>query len=464
MWLPGHLGALTRWVPPSLVDEVVEATGCGQRRVRLLPARVVVYFLLAMGLFGECGYRRVWAAMTAGWPRGRVADPSAAALRQARQRLGVKPLMLLFDRLRGPVGTAATPGVFWRGLRPVAWDGTCLEVADSPHNVAHFRRHAARTTRPAGYPQLRLTALVECGTRALIDAVFGPQQHTELPQARCLLASLRPGMLLLADRGYDGFEALRDAAATGADLLWRVQAGRLLPMIRPLPDGTHLTLVTDRRSADRLAKWQQRGRRTARPALTALTLRVISYHVAVTGADGTSHTSTVRLVTTLLDPHRYPAAELAALYHQRWEIETAYYGLKVTLRGPDRVLRSRTPDGIEQELFALLVLYQASRQAITEAATSTHLDPDRLSLTIALHTVRLTVINARTTHPDDLIAALVDTRNLHPARRRPRSSPRCVKRTLSPYAYNKTKGSVGHKTTVTTTITLTGRPGTTEPP
>ncbi|MCX4586834.1 transposase [Streptomyces sp. NBC_01481] len=200
------------------------------------------------------GYRRVWAAMTARWPAGMVADPSAAALRQARQRLGVKPLVLLFDRLRGPVGTVATPGVFWRGLRLVAWDGTCMEVADSPQNVAWFRRHAARTTRPAGFPQVRLTALVECGTRALIDAVFGAQQYTELPQAWCLLASLRPGMLLLADRGYDGFEALREAAATGADLLWRVPAGRLLPVIHPLPDGTHLTWITDRRSADRLAK------------------------------------------------------------------------------------------------------------------------------------------------------------------------------------------------------------------
>ncbi|MBZ9638415.1 IS4 family transposase [Streptomyces sp. PSKA30] len=464
MWLPGHLGALTRWVPPSLVDEVVQAAGCGERRVRLLPARVVVYFVLALGLFGDCGYRRVWAAMTARWPHGTVADPSAAALRQARQRLGPKPLMLLFDRLRGPVGAAATPGVFWRGLRLVAWDGTCLEVPDSPANVACFRRHAAPTTRPAGYPQLRLTALVECGTRALIDAVFGSQQSTELPQARCLLASLRPGMLLLADRGYDGFEALRDAAATGADLLWRVQAGRLLPVVRPLPDGTHLTWITDRRSADRLAKWQRRGRRTPPPAMTALTLRVISYQITATSADGTSRTSMVRLVTTLLDPHRHPATELATLYHQRWEIETAFYGLKVTLRGADRVLRSRTPAGVEQELFALLALYQASRQAITEAAAGAHLDPDRLSLTIALHTIRLTVINARTSDPASLVAALIQARNLAPSQRRSRTSPRCVKRTLSPYAYNKTKGSVGRKTTVTTTVTLTSHPTTTEPP
>jgi hypothetical protein len=217
VWLPGHLGVLTRWVPPSLVDEVVRAAGRGERRVRLLPARVVVYFVLAMVLFPECGYRRVWASLTARWPGSALADPSAAALRQARRRLGVEPLALLFDRLRGTVGTPATPGVFWRSLRLVAWDGTCVEAADSEANVARFKRHAARTTRPAGYPQLRLTALVECGTRALVDAVFGPQQYTEWPQARALLPSLQPGMLLLADRGYDGFEALRDVAATVFD-------------------------------------------------------------------------------------------------------------------------------------------------------------------------------------------------------------------------------------------------------
>lgn len=456
MWLPGHLGVLTRWVPPSLVDEVVRAAGRGERRVRLLPARVVVYFVLAMVLFPECGYRRVWASLTARWPGSALADPSAAALRQARRRLGVEPLALLFDRLRGTVGTPATPGVFWRGLRLVAWDGTCVEVADSEANVARFRRHAARTTRPAGYPQLRLTALVECGTRALVDAVFGPQQYTEWPQARALLPSLQPGMLLLADRGYDGFEALRDAAATGADVLWRVQAGRLLPVIRPLPDGTHLTLVTDRRSGDRLTRWMRQGRRGPMPAhLTALTLRVVSYRVTRTAADGTFRTSTVRLVTTLLDPHEHPAAELAVLYQQRWEIETAYYGLKVTLRGADRVLRSRTVAGVEQELLALLTVYQAARIAMTQAATTAGVDPDRLSLTTALHTIRLTLITANTTGPTLLAEVLLKARNLAPAQRRSRTSPRCVKRTLSPYAYNKTKGSVGHKTTVTTTITLT---------
>ncbi|MFD7440933.1 hypothetical protein [Streptomyces sp. NPDC059909] len=139
----------------------------------------------------------------------------------------------------------------------VAWDGTCVEVADSPANVTHFGRHAKATSRPAGYPQVRLAAPGECGTKALIEDVSGPLLGKELPQARRLLPALGPGILLLTDRGYDGFEAIRDAAATGADLLWRAQSGRLLPVIQPLPDGSHLSQVLDRRSADRLAAWQR---------------------------------------------------------------------------------------------------------------------------------------------------------------------------------------------------------------
>ncbi|MGP4004870.1 IS4 family transposase [Streptomyces sp. 8N706] len=459
VWLPGQLGVLTRWVPPVLVDEVLAVTGRVEKRVRLLPARVVVYFVLAMTLFGDCGYRGVWAALTAGLPGRLVPDPSAAALRQARRRLGAAPVALLFDRLCGPVGTEGTPGVFWRGLRVVAWDGTSVEVADSPANVAHFGRHAKATSRPAGYPQVRLTALVECGTRALIAAVFGPMHDKELSQARRLLPSLGPGMLLLADRGYDGFEAIRDAAATGADLLWRVQAGRLLPVIRPLPDGSHLSQVLDRRSADRLAAWQRRGRRTPPPELTKVTVRVVTCQVTVTTGDGRRRSTCVRLITTLLDPAQYPAAELADLYHQRWEIETAYYGLKVTLRGADRVLRSHTVEGVEQEIYALLTVFQLTRTAITDTATSAGIDPDRLSFTIALRTTRHTVITAGIPTPTcPALAVLVHPRNLATRHRRSRVSPRCVKRTLSPYAYNKTAGSVGRKTPASITITLTPQP------
>ncbi|MEU9965133.1 IS4 family transposase [Streptomyces malaysiensis] len=466
VWKPGQLGVLTRWVPPALVDEVLAATGRFEKRVRMLPARVVVYFVLAMTLFGDCGYRGVWAALTAGMPGHLAPDPSAAALRQARRRLGTAPLALLFNRVCGPVGTKETPGVFWHGLRVVAWDGTSVEVADSSANVAHYGRHAKATSHPAGYPQVRLTALVECGTRALIGAVFGPMHDKEVPQARRLLPALRPGILLLADRGYDGYQAIRDAASTGADLLWRVQSGRLLPVIQPLSDGSHLSQILDRRSGDRLAAWQRRKRPTPPPELTAMAVRVIRYQVTVTTADGRQHTSTVRLITTLLDPGRHPAAELAELYHQRWEIETAYYGLKVTLRGPDRVLRSHTVQGVEQEIYALLTVFQLTRTAIHDTAHIAGLDPDRLSFAIAVRTARHTVITAAvpapTTSVTTALAILLHPRNLTDRRRRSRVSPRCVKRTLSPYAYNKTAGSVGRKAPATTTITLTPQPDPTD--
>ncbi|MFE2025487.1 transposase [Streptomyces hygroscopicus] len=283
-----------------------------------------------------------------------------------------------------------------------------------------------------------------------------------MPQARRLLPALRPGILLLADRGYDGCQAIRDAASTGADLLWRVQSGRLLPVIQPLPDGSHLSQILDRRSGDHLAAWQRRKRSTSPPALTAMTVRVIRYQVTVTTADGRQHTSMVRLITTLLDPARHPAAELAEIYHQRWEIETAYYGLKVTLRGPDRVLRSHTVPGVEQEIYALLTVFQLTRTAIHDTAHSAGLDPDRLSFTIALRTTHHTVINAAvpapTTPATTALAVLLHPRNLTDRRRRSRVSPRCVKRTLSPYAYNKTAGSVGRKAPATITITLTPQP------
>ncbi|MCX4757204.1 IS4 family transposase [Kitasatospora purpeofusca] len=456
---PGHLGELTGWVPGALVDEVLAATGRVEKRVRLLPARVVVYFVLAMVLFMDCGYGGVWASLVAGLPRSGLSDPSSAALRHARRRLGAAPLAMLFDRLRGPVASAGTVGAFWRGLRVVAWDGTSLEVAGSAANVARFGLHGSGCSRPASYPQVRLTALVECGTRALIAVVFGPRDQQERVQAHALLSALERGMLLLADRGYDGFELIRDAAATGADLLWRMHTRRNLPVLHALADGSHLSVITDTRSMARLTAWLNRASRTVPPQVTGVAVRVISFSVTVTTASGERSTTDVRLITTLLDPDRYPATELAALYHERWEAETAYFGLKVTLRGADRVLRSHWDDGVDQEIYALLIVFQITRMAMTQAATAAGIDPDRLSFTIALRTARLRVITAAgalgAPVPQVPFAdVLVLARNLGPRRRRSRISPRCVKRTLSPYAYNKVAGSVGGKKPVEITIAI----------
>lgn len=465
----GHLGELTQIIRPALVDEALELTRRVQRRTRKLPARVTVYFVLALSLFGTDGYLGVWAALTAGLGGEDVA-PSEAALRQARRRVGSAPLAILFDRLKGPAAKADCSGAWWRGLRTVAWDGTGLQIADTPETAGFFGRKIS-CHGPGSYPALKLSALVECGTRALIDVVFGPHDTPEPEQNAVLCRSLRPGMLVLADRASDGYPLMCKAVATGADLLWRIQNNRSLAVIHTLPDGSYLSMVADVRGRDRLRYWA-RHPRPVPPQVEGIAVRVIDATVTATGADGSTRTGTLRLVTTLLDPDAYPAEELITLYHERWEAETAFYGLKVTLRGSGRILRSRTVDGIRQELFGMLVVYQAARRIAADAAAETGIDPDRISLTVTLRTARLTVINATGTVPEHdarptprIRSAVLHPRALGPARRRTRIWPRRIKRPISPFAYNKSKWDKPmRKVTITSEITppttlLTGRPG-----
>ncbi|MFF4410828.1 transposase domain-containing protein [Streptomyces sp. NPDC001404] len=235
------MGELTQIITPSLVDTVLAETGRVQSRVRKLPSRVVVYFVLAMALFGECGYRGVWAALVTA-PGIPDVDPSAAALRQARRRIGSAPLSVLFGRVKGAVAAENAAESWWRGLRTVAWDGTGILVADSEANRSYCGR-VSGTNGVAGFPLVRLSALVECGTRALIDAVLGPWTQAEESQCTVLCRALSPGMLL-ADRGSKGFALARSAAATGAQLLWRMSADLQPPVLHALPDGTYLSMST----------------------------------------------------------------------------------------------------------------------------------------------------------------------------------------------------------------------------
>jgi hypothetical protein len=200
VFAPGHLGELTRLVPFEMVDEVLAATRRTELRVRLLPARVVMYLLLAGVLFAELGYRQVWAKLGSGLHGLPIVSPSGSALRQARQRLGPAPVRALFDLLRGPAATSAAQ-VRWRGLLLTVIDGTSLVVPDSPANTIRYTKQRC-INGSSGYPQLRLSALLTCGTRSVIDAVFDPVSTGELDQARVLARSLRPGMLLLGDRNY----------------------------------------------------------------------------------------------------------------------------------------------------------------------------------------------------------------------------------------------------------------------
>jgi hypothetical protein len=410
VFAPGHLGELTRLVPFEMVDDVLASTGTMQRRVRRLPARVVVYLLLASCLFAELGYRQVWGRLTAGLP-GLPAAPSGSALRQARQRLGPAPMRALFDVLRGPAITSNRQATRWRGLLLTVLDGTFLTVADSPANGRCYRKHRGNNGG-SGYPQLRLSALLTCGTRSVLDAVFDPVSVGELDQARMLARSLRPGMLLLADRNYAAAGLLTMLAATGAHLLVRCKSGRNLPTIRRHRDGSWQSVIGGR------------------------AIRVIDAQIAITTATG-RRTGHYRLLTTLLDPGAYPAAELIRLYHQRWEIETAYLELKSSILG-GRVLRSRTPDGVDQEIHALLVTYQILRTAMVDATDSRPgLDPDRASFSTALNTARDQVIHAAgivTGTVIDLVGIIGAhvLANLLPERRL-RTKTRMIKRSNSKY-------------------------------
>lgn len=410
VFAPGHLGELTRLVPFEMVDDVLAATRRTQSRVRLLPARVVMYLLLAGVLFAELGYRQVWSKLTSGLYGLPIVAPSGSALRQARQRLGTAPMRALFDLLRGPAATTA-PQVRWRGLLPTVIDGTTLVVADSPANTSRYTKHRC-AGGSSGYPQLRLSVLLACGTRSVIDAVFDPVSTGELDQARTLSRSLQPGMLLLADRNYAAADLLATLAATGAALLIRTKANRRLPMIRRLPDGSWLSMIG------------------------TVPIRVIEARISITTTTGT-RTGDYRLITTLLDPHTYPAAELVTLYHQRWEIETAYLELKSSILA-GRVLRARTPDGIDQEIHALLTVYQLLRTAMVDATDSRPgLDPDRASLTTALNTARDQLVQAAGVIADTaidlvgIIGAQVLSHLL--PERRTRTKTRMIKRSNSKY-------------------------------
>jgi hypothetical protein len=408
---PGHLGELTQQVPFEMVDAVLEQTCRVQRRVRDLPARVVVYLLLAGCLFADLGYSQVWHRLGAGLDGLDVAAPTASAMTQARRRLGAGPLRELFFLLRGP----DPAGTRWRGLLVVAIDGTIMSVADSAANLAVYSKQRGGRNGDSGYPMLRLLALVSCGTRTVIDAVFRPFSDGETTCAPLLLGSLRAGMLLLADRNFAAGFLAAQIAGTRADFLIRVRTGKnapKLPVMRRLPDGS----------------WLSR--------FGGVPVRVLDCEITVTTSAGRSADG-CRLITTLLDAARYPAADLAVLYHERWEIETAYLELKSTILG-SRVLRARTPGGIEQEIYALLVTYQALRTAITDAAaTVPGTDPDRASFAIALNAARDQVILAAgvTAGPVTDLAGTIGRlvlASLMPARRL-RISPRVVKRAMSRY-------------------------------
>jgi len=366
--------------PRELVDEVIDAAGAREQRRRVLPAWLTLYFTLALALFMDRGAARVMrklAGVVAWAGRGiTVGVPSEEALSNARARLGAEPLRLLFERAAGFVAAPGTAGAWWRGLRLVSLDGTTLDAQDCETNWERFGGPSAGTTdgrRLRGaFPQVRLLALAECGTRALVAAAHGAFAAGEKTLARQLLSKLGEGMLLLADRNFACWELWRDAAATGAQLLWRIGASFSLPVDEVLADGTYLSRL-------------RAPRKLRKDGAADIVVRVIEYRLE---DEHGNVTETFTLITTLLDPAAAPAGELAELYRARWEIETALGSLKTQVKGSGVVLRSKTPDGVIQEIWALLCACHAVRDLTAAAAALARQDPLRICFVNALDVVR----------------------------------------------------------------------------
>jgi hypothetical protein len=411
----GHLGELTALVPFELVDAVLEATGCVQRRTRMLPSRVGVYLVLAMVLFPQVGLAGVWSRLTGalrGLPGITVPCVSGKALRDLRRRVASAPMKALFEHLAGPTSWPGMPGCRYRGLRMVAVDGcSSFKAPDTARNRAVFRIGRRRTGND-GWPGVQLLALAECGTRALLGATVTALSVGEIAAAAALWARLDATMLLLADAAFDADKVMAAIAERGAQFLIRANAVRKPAVLAVLPDGSFLTRIGD------------------------LQLRVIDAQISVTGADGTVVTGRWRLVTSLLDHRTDPAEALVRLYHQRWEVETCFFGLRHTLCGRT-VLRSHDQFGIAQEMWALACLWQILATITTDAAgTMPGFDPDRCSFTVALAAARDSVIRAENIAgpPDPLlgtIATAILDQPLHP--RRPRIAARVLKQPGSRY-------------------------------
>lgn len=394
------VGVLTRVFPPVLVDEVVAAAGVGERRVRMLPARLVVYYNLAMIVFFQSSYGQVWSKLVGGldWGKSfrvRVAvgmSPSAAAISKARGRLGWKVMADLLEAVAGPLAGEHDEWAHVAGLRLVAFDGLTMDVPDTVDNAEMFGRPGGGAGTGA-FPQVRVVALAECGSRAVMGARCAGITTGEQTLTEDLLGLLDGGMLVVADRNFLSHAALAATLATGAHVLWRAKADTDLPVLRVLPDGTYLSRIADPAASRRLRRKGKSG-----ADIPGITVRVIEYSVAT--AEDSDVSELFCLVTDLLEPADLSAADAAAAYAQRWEIETAFAELETGVRGgPAVVLRSKSPDMIRQELYALLCVYQAIRTLICHAADTASLDPDRISFTKAKEAIAARVSDAAALSP-----------------------------------------------------------------
>jgi len=369
------LGVIARFFPVEKIHDVLEQTNRASVRERDLPAHVVVYYVIALALYMRSSYREVLRCLLEGvqWlldPSAKVKVAGKSGISQARSRLGVEPVKKLYDTVVTPIAEKRTKGAWFRQWRLVSLDGSTLDVADTVENDEAFGRPGASRGSSA-FPKIRFVALLENGTHVLWAAHMDQYATDELTLAEKVIPSLRQGMLCMADRFFPSYKLWRMAAKTGADQLWRTRQNARLDVEKRLPDGSYLSRIYASTS----------DRRNGR---NGIVLRVIDYRLKdVEGSE-----PLYRLITTILDHEQAPARELAALYHERWEIETTLDELKTHLRGAQIVLRSKTPDLVRQEFFGLMMAHFAVRGLMHEAALKADEDPDRLSFLHSVHVVQ----------------------------------------------------------------------------
>lgn len=385
------IGVLTRVVPRDLVDEVIAESGRKEKRSRLLPAHVVVYYVLALALYFGEAYEEVMRRLVGGlrflgnWSHAWKV-PSTSAIAQARARLGAAPMEKLFHRVAVPMARPGDRGAWFRSWRVMAIDGVVLDVPDTPENNTEFDHTSSGVARSA-FPVVRVVGLAECGTHAVTSAVLGSWGTGERTLVHDLVGALEPDMLVVLDQGFYSYRLWQSMTGTGAAALFRVSVNMVFPVLETYPDGSYRSVVFNPADQSRVRKRAHRaGPEFEKQMLAAegTPCRVVEYMVENRGKD----TETICLLTSILDYHDAPAHELAALYHERWEFENTLDEIEVHQLGHGRVLRSKSPDMVRQEIWGILLAHYAIRALMREAADTADIDPDRLSFIRSLRVIR----------------------------------------------------------------------------
>lgn len=424
-----HLDVFDQIIPVSVISEVLSRCEAWEKRERDLNMVAVISVIIAMGLLPSLSIPHVLQKMAQGlryiWPASDIRLPGASALSYRRQQLGVEPLRQLFEQVCQPRATQQTPGAFRFGLRLMAIDSTLENVPDTFANDLTFDRPSG-PWGSGSWPQVRGVYLQECGTHLIVDATFGGYRSSEQRLAFALLRKIKPGMLVLLDRGLSHALLVQVIRTLGAHVLGRLSSNMVATYVRQLCDGTYLAYLSAK---------------DARSKQRPLLVRIIEYTIEDPKRVG--HQETHRLVTTLLNPLTIKASVLIQTYHERWEIELSIDEMDTHQRLLQRTLRSQTPQGVLQELYGILLGYYGVRALMLQSATCSHLDSDRLSFTHAITLVSNAFSDIQQTchehRPALMDRLLTDMRQPLLPERRLRCNPRVVKSRVSKFPLRTSK-------------------------